>query len=228
MRIATATGVSLAERGRVALHDARRGLHLGIGVDDDEPAHVVARDEVDDALVGQLRHDEVGERAQRRVGLERARELLADRGQQAERAAAAALGVVHARALERVRALLAERDRERALVVVEDVAALEAEAERAERAVARAQRHRRGGRSAAAAVGEAPLALALVEEDGRPLSMASPIGVRRESGKRRQPATSSSNPKVATSSTAVPSSTGSATMPPSAPSSSRPSPSATS
>ena len=137
VRIATATGVSLVEHGRVALQHARGLVHLRIGVDDDEPAHVVARHDVDDALVGERRHDEVGERAQRRVRLERARELLADRGQQAERAAPAPLGVVDARALERVGALLAERDRELALVVVEDVAALEAEAERAERVARR-------------------------------------------------------------------------------------------
>ena len=54
--------------GRIALHHARGLLHLGIRVDDHEPAHVVAGDEVDDALVGERRHDQVGERAQRRVG----------------------------------------------------------------------------------------------------------------------------------------------------------------
>ena len=55
------------------------------------------------------------------------------------------------------------------------------------------------------------------------------MGVRCESGKRRQAAVSSSlKPKVATISTAERPSTGSATMPASAPSSSRPSLSATS
>ena len=86
------------EGGRIPLHDARRSLHLGIRVDDDEPAHGVTLDEVDDALIGQLRDDEIGERAQRGVGLERARELLADRGEQTERAAAAPLRVVDTRA----------------------------------------------------------------------------------------------------------------------------------
>ncbi len=132
--MATATGVSLRQIRGVLLHHARRLLHLGIRVDDDEPAHAVVLDDVDDALVGQIRHDQVGQGAQRGVGLERARELLADRGQQAERTAAAPLRVVDAGALERISALLAQRDRERPLLVVEDVPALEAEPECADRA----------------------------------------------------------------------------------------------
>ena len=155
-------------------------------------------DDVHDALVGEAGHDQIGERAQRGVGLERARELLADRRQQAERAAAAPLGVEDAGALECERALLAERHRELALGVVEDVAALEAEAERAERAIVHAQRHRRRRRAAArrfreSAVSRSPSS----RKTGLPLSMASPMGVRCESGKRRQPASSSSvNPNV--------------------------------
>ena len=171
---------------------------------------VLARDEVDDALIGELRHDQIGERSQRRVGIERARELLADRGQQAERAAAAALGVVHARALERVRALLAERDREGALGGAEDVAALEAEAERAERALARrAAAARRSGAPRPPLSGKRVLALALVEEHG--LAGLDRLADRRPAREREVPpvATSSSaNPYVATSSTLAPSSTG--------------------
>ena len=122
-------------------------MHLRIGVHDDQPAHVVPDHDVDDALVGQRRHDQVGERAQRSVRLERARELLADRRQQAQRAAPAPLGVVHACALERVGALLAHGHRELALVVVEDVAAREAESECADRLVGDPQRHRGRGRA---------------------------------------------------------------------------------
>ena len=154
------------EHRGVALQDARRFLHLGIGVDDHETADGLARDEIDDALVGQLRHDEIGQRTQRRIRIERARELLADRCEQAERAAGAPLRVVHAGALERMGALLAERDGELALGIVEDVTALEAEGERAEGGRADPQRHRRRRRPAAAAVGKALLALALVEEHG--------------------------------------------------------------
>ena len=89
VRMAIATGVSLVQVRGVLLHHAGSLLHLGIRVDDDEPAHALVLDDVDDALVGQIRHDQVGQRAQGGVRLERARELLADRGQQAERTAAA-------------------------------------------------------------------------------------------------------------------------------------------
>ena len=145
-------------------------MHLRIGVHDDEPAHVVADHDVDDALVGQRRHDQVGERAQRSVRLERARELLADRRQQAQRAAPAPLGVVHACALERVGALLAHGHCELALVVVEDVAAREAESECADRLVGDPQRHRGRGRAAALDIGEEALPLTLVDED-RPAAL---------------------------------------------------------
>ena len=156
-----------AQIRRVLLHHAGCLLHFGVRVDDHEPAHAVVLDDVDDALVGQIRHDEIGQGAQRRIGLERARELLADRRQEAQRAASAAFRVVDAGAFERIRALLAQGDRERPLLVVEDVPALEAEPECAERGLADAQRHRRGGRTAAPALGEAGLALALAQEDRR-------------------------------------------------------------
>ncbi len=90
--------VAREHRG-VALEHESGLVHLRIRVDDDEPAHLVTRHDVHDALVGQGRHDEIGQRPQRRIGLERAGELLADRGQQAQRSAPAPLGVEHARAL---------------------------------------------------------------------------------------------------------------------------------
>ena len=107
------------QEGRVAFEDERGLVDLRVRVDDHEPAHLVTRDDVHDALVGEGRHDEVGQRTERLAGLERARELLADRRQQSESPAPAPLGVVHARAFERVGALLAHRHCELARVVVE-------------------------------------------------------------------------------------------------------------
>ena len=155
------------DRARTAPCTRAASCTCGVGVDDDEPAHAVVLDDVDDALVGQVGHDEVGERAQCRVGLERARELLADRRQQAERSASAALGVVHASALERDRRTARRASPRRP-------------APRSSKTCPRSKRNpsapsvtsptrsgtRRRGRAAAAALGEARLALALAQEHG--------------------------------------------------------------
>ena len=158
--------VTREHRG-IALEHERGLVHLRIRVDDHQPAHLVISHDVHDALVGQGGHDEIGQRPQRRIGLERAGELLADRGQQAQRSAPAPLSVEHACALQRVGALLAHRHCEFAAGVVEDVPAVEAESERADRLVADPQRHGRRRSAARSDVREEHLALALAEEDGQ-------------------------------------------------------------
>src|SRR4051812_19818583 len=86
-------------------------------------------------------------------------------------------------------ALLAEDDRELALGIVEDVSALEAEAERPERRRADPQRHRGRRCAVATALGEALLPLALVEKNGLTaldgLAERSPLR-RRDAAQPRQ------------------------------------------
>ena len=90
------------------------------------------------------------------------------------------------------------------------MAALEAEAERTERAIGRrAAAPTRSGAPRPPLSGKRCSRWPSSRKTGLPLSMASPIGVRCESGKRRQPADLLVlNPNVATISTAVPSSAG--------------------
>ena len=147
------------------LEDAGGFLHLGIRVHERATLDHVAPDEIDDALVGDRRHGELGQRAKRGVRVERAREVLADRGEHREGLARAALGVVQACALERVRAVLGERRGEGALGLGEAMPALEAEAECAEHRTVGPQRHRGGRRGRRAHPRIARLELALVEED---------------------------------------------------------------
>ena len=150
---------------REALERARGLLQRGIGVDDRAALDRRAVHEIDDTLVGDRRDHELGERAKRGVRVERAREVLADRGEHGERLPRAALGVVQARALECVRAVVGERRREGTLRLGEPVPALEAEPERTENRPDRPQRDAggRGGRRGHVRV--APRRLALVQED---------------------------------------------------------------
>ena len=203
-------------------------LDFGIGVHHDQPAHAVVLDDVDDALVGQAGHREVGEGAERGVRLERTGELLADRRKQSERVTVATLGVVHASALERECALLSS-------VTAKARSSGSKTCPRGKRnpsapsvtSLARgvrkpwSLRDRRSRESASRA--------AVAQEHG--LAPCDGLADRRALREREccQPESSSSvKPNVATISTAVESADGSATRPASAPTSSRPSPSATS
>jgi hypothetical protein len=116
--------------------------------DGDVPERAVRLDGVDRAPLGDPRDDEVGEAAQRLVGLERRRQHLADPRQEREprlrllrRAARVALRLVQTRPVERLGGLPREREQELLLVERDDPRLEEPERDRPDRSGGGDERH---------------------------------------------------------------------------------------